>query len=72
MAICELRGLPMNRRSIPSKDRDTVQPSPTRPTTFFAGTRIRANFICGLGYGSDERLFPRLPRLSFDEAGWLA
>lgn len=39
---------------------------------FFAGTRIRSNFICGLGYGSDERLFPRLPRLSFDEAGWLA
>jgi nitroreductase len=39
---------------------------------FFAGTRIRSNFICGLGYGSDERLFPRQPRLSFDEAGWLA
>lgn len=40
--------------------------------TFFAGTRIRSNFICSLGYGSDERLFPRLPRLSFDEAGRLA
>jgi len=39
---------------------------------FFAGTRIRSNFICGLGYGSDERLFPRQPRLSFEDAGWLA
>ncbi len=39
---------------------------------FFAGTRIRSNFICGLGYGSDERLFPRQPRLSFEDSGWLA
>jgi nitroreductase len=35
---------------------------------FFAGTRIKSNFICSLGYGSDENLFPRNPRLSFDEA----
>jgi 3-hydroxypropanoate dehydrogenase len=39
---------------------------------FFAGTRIKSNFICGLGYGSDENLFPRNPRLSFDEAGRFA
>ena len=36
---------------------------------FFAGTRIKSNFICSLGCGSDENLFPRNPRLSFDEAG---
>lgn len=35
---------------------------------FFAGTQIKSNFICSLGYGSDENLFPRLPRLSFEEA----
>jgi 3-hydroxypropanoate dehydrogenase len=34
---------------------------------FFAGTSLRANFICMLGYGADEPL-PRLPRLAFDEA----
>lgn len=34
----------------------------------FAGTEIRTNFICSLGYGTDENLFPRLPRLPFDEA----
>ena len=39
---------------------------------FFAGTRIKSNFICSVGYGSDENLFPRNPRLSFEDAGWLA
>jgi 3-hydroxypropanoate dehydrogenase len=39
---------------------------------FFAGTRIKSNFICSLGYGSEENLFPRNPRLSFDEAGRFA
>jgi len=39
---------------------------------FFAGTRIKSNFLCSLGYGSDENLFPRNPRLTFDEAGRLA
>ncbi len=35
---------------------------------FFAGTDIRSNFLCAIGYGTDENLFPRSPRLSFDEA----
>ena len=35
---------------------------------FFAGTDNETNFICALGTGTDERLFERLPRLSFDEA----
>ncbi len=35
---------------------------------FFKGTPIRSNFLCNLGYGTDENLFPRSPRLSFDEA----
>ena len=39
---------------------------------FFAGTSIKSNFICSLGYGSDENLFPRNPRLSFEDAGRLA
>ncbi|HTY92825.1 MAG TPA: malonic semialdehyde reductase [Steroidobacteraceae bacterium] len=39
---------------------------------FFAGTRIRSNFLCSLGYGTDEKLFPRNPRLTFDEAGRFA
>jgi nitroreductase len=35
---------------------------------FFAGTSIKANFICSIGYGDPGKLFPRSPRLSFDEA----
>jgi 3-hydroxypropanoate dehydrogenase len=39
---------------------------------FFAGTTIKSNFICSLGYGTDKNLYPRNPRLSFDEAGRFA
>lgn len=35
---------------------------------FFAGTTIKSNFICCLGYGDPSGVFPRSPRLSFDEA----
>ncbi len=35
---------------------------------FFAGTRIKSNFLCSLGHGDPAGLFPRSPRLSFDEA----
>lgn len=34
---------------------------------FFAGTRIKSNFICSLGYGDPAALFPRSPRPSFEE-----
>ncbi len=35
---------------------------------FFAGTAIKSNFLVNLGYGDPAGVFPRLPRLSFDEA----
>jgi 3-hydroxypropanoate dehydrogenase len=35
---------------------------------FFAGTTIKSNFLINFGYGTDQNLFPRNPRLSFDEA----
>ena len=36
---------------------------------FFAGTSIKSNFLISIGYGDASRdLFPRSPRLSFDEA----
>lgn len=35
---------------------------------FFAGTAVEPNFIVNLGYGSDENLFPRSPRLEFEQA----
>jgi 3-hydroxypropanoate dehydrogenase len=36
---------------------------------FFAGTSIKSNFLINIGYGDASRdLFPRSPRLTFDEA----
>jgi 3-hydroxypropanoate dehydrogenase len=35
---------------------------------FFVGTQVKANFICGIGYGDKEKLAPRLPRLTFEAA----
>lgn len=36
--------------------------------TFFKGTSWKSNFICNVGYGDLEKVFPRGPRLEFDEA----
>ncbi|WP_426166816.1 malonic semialdehyde reductase [Sandarakinorhabdus sp. DWP1-3-1] len=35
---------------------------------FWAGTDVETNFICSIGRGNGEGLFPRLPRLAFEEA----
>jgi len=35
---------------------------------FFAGSTVKANFICNIGYGDAAKLFPRSPRLGFEEA----
>jgi 3-hydroxypropanoate dehydrogenase len=36
---------------------------------FFAGTTIKSNFLINIGYGdASHDLFPRSPRLAFDEA----
>jgi len=34
---------------------------------FFAGTQIKSNFLCNLGYGDPAKLFPRSPRLDAAE-----
>ncbi|TDK29542.1 malonic semialdehyde reductase [Luteimonas terrae] len=35
---------------------------------FFAGTSIKSNFLVNLGKGDPSTIFPRSPRLPFDEA----
>lgn len=35
---------------------------------FFPDGQLKSNFLCAIGYGSEELLFPRSPRLAFDEA----
>lgn len=40
---------------------------------FFAGTTVKSNFLINLGYGDASRdLFPRSPRLSFEQACTIA
>lgn len=39
---------------------------------FWAGTSVRTNFVCTLGYGDPSKVLPRSPRLDFDEACRLA
>jgi 3-hydroxypropanoate dehydrogenase len=40
----------------------------TLDAEFFPDGRWKSNFLCNIGYGSGENLFPRNPRLDFDEA----
>lgn len=35
---------------------------------FFPSGHVKSNFLCNLGYGDRSKLFPRGPRLSFNEA----
>jgi 3-hydroxypropanoate dehydrogenase len=35
---------------------------------FFPEGKVKSNFICNLGHGDPARLFPRNPRLAFEEA----
>ena len=35
---------------------------------FFQGTSWKSNFVCNIGYGDSSTLYPRSPRLDFDEA----
>jgi len=34
----------------------------------FFPSNVKSNFLCNLGYGDPSKLFPRNPRLSFEEA----
>ncbi|MDG1287397.1 MAG: malonic semialdehyde reductase [Rickettsiales bacterium] len=34
---------------------------------FFAGTKIKSNFLCNIGYGLESSLFDRSPRPDFDK-----
>lgn len=35
---------------------------------FLKGTSWKSNFLCNIGYGDDAKLFPRGPRLTFNDA----
>jgi len=35
---------------------------------FFPAGHVKSNFLCNLGYGDSSKLYPRAPRLEFNEA----
>jgi len=35
---------------------------------FFAGTTLKSNFLCNIGYADETALFQRLPRFAFEDA----
>ena len=35
---------------------------------FWPDGKVKSNFLCNLGYGTGNKLAPRMPRLTFDEA----
>ena len=35
---------------------------------YFPDSHIKTNFLCNIGYGDAAKLYPRSPRLEFDEA----
>ena len=55
------RALGLNCGPMSGFDQDKVN------REFFRDGRYRANFLCNLGYGTDENLFGRTPRLDFEE-----
>lgn len=59
--LIALRALGLDAGPMSGFDRQKVD------ATFFAGTRIRSNFLINIGYGDPAKLYPRGPRLAFDE-----
>lgn len=59
--IMALRALGLDCGPMSGFDKATVD------AEFFAGTRIRSNFLINIGYGDPSKLYPRGPRFAFDD-----
>ena len=46
-------------------DAEFFSPTAGNPETFID---VKSNFLCNIGYGDEPKLFPRNPRLAFEEA----
>lgn len=60
--ILALRGLGLDCGPMSGFDAAKVD------AAFFAGTPVKSNFLINIGYGDAAALYPRNPRLEFDEA----
>lgn len=60
--IMAARALGLDCGPMSGFDRDKVD------AAFFPNSSVTANFLCNIGYGTADDLFPRSPRFDFDEA----
>jgi 3-hydroxypropanoate dehydrogenase len=60
--IMAARSLGLDTGPMTGFDNDKVD------AAFFGGTTVRSNILVNLGQGDPEAVYPRSPRLSFDEA----
>jgi 3-hydroxypropanoate dehydrogenase len=59
--ILALRAVGLDAGPMSGFDKDRVN------AEFFAGTTLRSNFLINIGYGDTSKLYPRGPRLAFEE-----
>ncbi|MEQ8229117.1 MAG: malonic semialdehyde reductase [Rhodospirillales bacterium] len=59
--IMAARSLGLDCGPMSGFDKDMVD------AAFFTGTTVTANFLCNIGHGTTEDLFPRSPRFDFDD-----
>ncbi len=59
--LIALRALGLDVGPMSGFDKEKVE------AAFFAGTRVKANFLMNIGFGDPDKLYPRSPRLAFDE-----
>ncbi|MGJ0391757.1 MAG: malonic semialdehyde reductase [Methylocystis sp.] len=59
--ILALRALGLDAGPMSGFDRAKVD------AEFFAGTKIRSNFLINIGYGDPAKLYPRGPRFAFED-----
>ena len=64
--LLALRALGLDTGPMTGFDADKVD------AAFFAGTKVRSNVLVNIGYGDASKLFPRSPRLAFDEIARIA
>ncbi|MBN8996300.1 MAG: malonic semialdehyde reductase [Rhizobiales bacterium] len=64
--ILALRALGLDAGPLAGFDREKVD------AAFFAGTKVKSNLVVNIGYGDHAKLFPRNPRLDFDEIATFA
>ncbi|WP_342625517.1 malonic semialdehyde reductase [Pseudomonas alkylphenolica] len=66
--ILAARALGLDCGPMSGFDHERVDAEFFASSTNFPDQQVKTNFLCNLGYGDPSKLFPRSPRLSFEES----